>query len=102
MNWSWTTRVRLLSHDMPISQNLRFIATVPKDAELDHPAGAALLRRLSSELAKAGWSTDEIDNWRDCGWSVGCRRNDSQLEIVVSQIEGGQWMLQVSPRNVPG
>jgi len=87
---------------MPTSQNLRFTATVPKDAEFDHPAGASLMRRLSSELAAAGWSTDEMDNWRDCGWSVGCRRGASALEVVVSQIEDGRWMLQVSPRRVPG
>ncbi len=60
------------------------------------------MRRLSAELAAAGWSTDEMDNWRDCGWSVGCRRATSELEVVVSQIEDGQWMLQVSPRRVPG
>ena len=87
---------------MPTSQNLRFTATVPKDAEFEHPAGAALMRRLSSELADAGWSTDEMDSWRDCGWSVGCGRRASELEVVVSQIESGEWMLQVAPRHVPG
>lgn len=60
------------------------------------------MRRLSVELSTAGWSTDEMDNWRDCGWSVSCRRGASDLEVVVSQIEDGQWMLQVSPRRVPG
>src|SRR5262245_6287162 len=87
---------------MPISQNLRFKATVPKDAEFDHPAGAALMRRVSAELAAAGWSTDGMDNWRDCGWSVGCRRGASELEVVVSQIQDGQWMLQISPQRRPG
>jgi len=94
--------VRPLDHAMPTSQNLRFAATVPKDAEFDHPAGAALMRRLSSELAAAGWSTDEMDNWRECGWSVLCRRGSSALEVVVSQIQDGQWMLQVSPQRSPG
>jgi hypothetical protein len=87
---------------MPISQNLKFTATVQKDAEFDHPPGAALMRRLAGELATAGWSTDEMDNWRDCGWSVGCRRGSSELEVVVSQIQDGQWMLQVSPQRRPG
>jgi hypothetical protein len=87
---------------MPTSQNLRFTANIPKDAEFDHPAGAALMRRLSAELAAAGWSTEEMDNWRDSGWSVGCRRGISELEVVVSQIEAGQWILKVSPRRVPG
>ena len=87
---------------MPTSQNLRFTATAPVDSEFDHPAGAALMRRLSSELAAAGWSTEEMDNWRDCGWSVICRRASSELEVAVSQIQGDEWMLQVSPRRVPG
>jgi hypothetical protein len=87
---------------MPISQNLRFTATVQKDAEFEHPPGAALMRSLASELSKVGWSTDEMDNWRDSGWSVGCRRAASELEVVVAQIEDGEWMLQVSPQSRPG
>ena len=27
-----------------------------------------------------------MDNWRDSGWSVGCRRETLELEVVVSQI----------------
>ncbi|MES2466480.1 MAG: hypothetical protein V4675_04200 [Verrucomicrobiota bacterium] len=87
---------------MPVSQNLKFNAAVQKDAEYDYPPGAALMRRLAAELAKAGWHTDEMDNWRDCGWSVGCGRGSSKLEVVVSQVQDGQWMLQVSPKRSPG
>ena len=87
---------------MPISQNLRFTATVQKDAEFENPPGALLMRRLASELTAAGWSTDEFDNWRDCGWSILCRQDSSSLEVVVSQIRDGHWMLQVSPQRRPG
>jgi len=87
---------------MPTSQNLRFAATVPKDDEFDHPTGAALMRRLSAELAVAGWRTEEMDNWRDCGWSVACRRGTSELNVVISEIPNGEWMLQISPCHVPG
>src|SRR5207302_6463008 len=87
---------------MPISQNLRFTATVPKDREFEHPAGALLMRRLSAELVAAGWSTGDMDNWRDCGWSVVCRRASSEFEVVASWVDRGYWMLQVSPRRVPG
>lgn len=89
-------------HAMPISQNLLFVASVPKDTEFDHPPGAALVRRLASGLTAAGWSTYEMGNWRDCGWSVACRRGSSELEVVVSQIQDAQWMLQVGPKRSPG
>jgi hypothetical protein len=87
---------------MPISQNLRFTTVVPVDSEFQHPLGASLMRGLSGELAAAGWNTDEMDNWRDCGWSVVCRGASSELEVVISWVEPGYWMLQVSPRRAPG
>lgn len=87
---------------MPISQNLRFAATVPTDAEFDHPPGAALMRRLASELAAADWNPSEMENWRDCGWSLVCRRGSSELEVSMAENPGGEWMLQVSPHRVPG
>jgi hypothetical protein len=87
---------------MPVSQNLRFAASPAENPEFDHPLGASLMRELSAELTEDGWDTDEMENWRDCGWFVGCRRGASELEVVVSQIEDGQWMLQVSPRHIPG
>jgi hypothetical protein len=87
---------------MPISQNLLFTATVQKDPEFDHPPGAFLIRRLASELTKAGWNSGQMDNWRDCGWSVRCGKGTSDLEVIISQIQDGNWILQVSPHRVPG
>jgi hypothetical protein len=87
---------------MPISQNLRFTATVPKGPQFEHPAGALLMRRLSPELAAAAWNPNEMDNWRDCGWSRVCRRASSELEVVVNWVDRSYWMLQVSPRRRPG
>lgn len=88
---------------MPIFQNLCFTATVPNDTEFEHPPGAFLMRRLSDELTLAGWRTDEMDNWRDCGWSAVCHRNSSEFEVVVcSSARHGNWILQVTPRRVPG
>ena len=37
------------------------------------------MRRLSAQLSTAGWHTDEMENWRDCGWSISCTRGSSQL-----------------------
>src|SRR5688572_2188505 len=87
---------------MPISQNLRFTAAVPADAEFDDPPGAALIRRLSADLARAGWQCGDFDNWRDCGWSVVCRRACAEIEVVVAQIPDDAWMLQISPYYMPG
>ena len=87
---------------MPISLNLMFIATGHKDLDPDQPPGAALLRSLSAGLARSGWSTDELDNWRDSGWSIKCRRSSSELEVVLGQVENGEWLLQVNPYRVPG
>jgi len=86
---------------MPISQNLRFTATVPKDSEFEHPAGALLMRSLSAELTTSGWSAGQLDNWRDSGWLVVCRRGSSELKVVLSWVDRGYWMLQVSPRRSP-
>jgi len=87
---------------MPICQNLRFTASVPKDTEFERPPGALLMRRLSRELSAAGWSTDEMDNWRDSGWSLTCRRGSADLEALLSWVERGYWMLQISPTRAPG
>ncbi len=43
-----------------------------------------------------------MDNWRDCGWLVVCRRGSFELTVAVSQIQEGQWMVQVSPQHSPG
>ena len=87
---------------MATSQNLRFAATVPSDAEFDHPPGATLMRRLSAQLSKVGWHTDEMGNWRDCGWSISCTRGSSQLEVILTQVQNGEWLLQIVPHRVPG
>ncbi|HVA51229.1 MAG TPA: hypothetical protein VNH11_33110 [Pirellulales bacterium] len=85
-----------------ISQNVRFHAVVPDDVEFNHPAGAALIRRLSTDIASSGWVVDEFDNWRDCGWSVICRRGTSVLDVSVAQIQTNEWMLQVNAHRIPG
>jgi hypothetical protein len=87
---------------VPVAQNLRFLAVVPEDAEFPHPAGAALMRRLSAELTAAGWHSDEMENWRDSGWSVVCRRSSSELAVVLIWVRRGYWLLQVKANHAPG
>ncbi|GEM_PF-2005289 len=88
--------------NMPISQNVVFSGRAKPDNEFDHPAGASIARNLKSQLRKEGWITGEIDNWRDCGWSIECIRDDARLQIAFCQMEEGKWMMQISPVFVPG
>ena len=60
------------------------------------------MRRLSAELSTAGWLTNEMNNWRDCGWSNLCSRGAGQLQIALSHIHNEEWMIQVVPHRVPG
>jgi hypothetical protein len=87
---------------MPLSQNLLFEANSPADPEFEHPAGAALMRTLSTDLRSNDWTVGEMENWRDSGWSVTCQRGQTKVEVVLSQISNGTWMLQVAPTDVPG
>lgn len=87
---------------MANSQNLRFYAFFPADSEDNGPPGAALMRKISAHLADKLWTVDEMVNWRDCGWSIICRTTYSTLEIVLSEVRSGEWMLQISPFDVPG
>ena len=87
---------------MPVSQNVRFLGQAPKDGEYDHPEGAAIARRLESELNGLGWTTKPINNWRDCGWSVACSKDGEEMQIALTRIKHAEWMLQVAPMSVPG
>lgn len=88
---------------MSTSQNCAFSARPEKDAEFEHPAGAMLARLVGRELKAAGWATSAIENWRDCGWSVDCEREEKKLEVVVAALpDDGRWMLQIAPRSVAG
>lgn len=88
---------------MSTSQNCVFTATPAKDIEFEHPPGATLARFVGRELNTSGWSTSDIENWRDCGWSVGCGRAEKKLEIVLAPLPNDdRWMLQVAPKSVAG
>ena len=87
---------------MPISQNVIFSGKAKPDKEFEHPAGASIARNLKSQLEKEGWIAGEIDNWRDYGWSLECSLSDARMQISLSQMEEGKWMMQISPASVPG
>jgi hypothetical protein len=87
---------------MSMSQNLRFEAIIRSDDEFGHQPGAGLMQDLLSVLSNDGWSADEMENWRNSGWSTRCRRSSAEMEMVLVQIETGQWLLQISAWSRPG
>lgn len=87
---------------MPRSQNAIFRGTADPDAEFDRPAGVSIIRLPGSKLPAAGWTVDEFDNWRDCGWLLPCSRNDQCLDLVVASYDGADsWMLQIAASRSP-
>lgn len=87
---------------MAISQNLVFKGEARSDDQFDHPPGAAIARFLETNLRDAGWQVCNFDNWRDCGWSLRCSRQDAELQVAFAEMDNSQWMLQVAPLRVPG
>lgn len=87
---------------MSLSQNARFSGTATPDEEFEHPAGASIARLLHGALQESKWSVTDFDNWRDCGWSLDCTHDNTRLQVAFSQMEEGQWMLQVAPASNPG
>jgi hypothetical protein len=88
--------------NMPISQNAQFTGEADKDREYEHPKGASIARAIKSILDKNKWMTKEIDNWRDCGWSIECSRANDRLEIAIADNTDNNWMLQIAPFYTPG
>ena len=87
---------------MSVSQNAVFTGAAPDDPELDHPPGAGLARMLSAAIAAGGWGVDELDDWRDSGWQVRCRRGGADVDVVVAAAREGEWFLQIAPHDAPG
>jgi len=86
---------------MALSQNARFSGIAHPDDEFEHPAGASIARMLHARLQDTKWIVAEFDNWRDCGWSLDCSVDSTRLQIAFSQMEEGEWMLQVAPTSNP-
>lgn len=82
-----------------------FVASFPKDAEFDHPAGASFARELESGLRARSFDVEEFENWRDCGWVVYVTVGKKLFEVYFAEYgEKNQpgWLLAVAPLNQPG
>jgi len=75
---------------------------MPKSANNNVRSGETLLRALAVNLATAGWTTNELEDWRDCGWIVTGKRDAAKIDVIVSEIKLGDWMLQVAPHHGRG
>jgi len=86
---------------MPISLNATFAGDAPTDPEFEHPKGASIARLVREAVGPEGWVADELDNWRDVGWSFICSRGQAKLEFVISLMRQNDWIVQVAPLAVP-
>lgn len=88
---------------MTASQTVLFVGASPPDDEYEDPPGVGIARLIERSLRERGYSPDEIDNWRDCGWSVQLAIGDGRFEIALAATtEPDLWMLQIASTNEPG
>ena len=83
------------------SQNAIFASPAPPGPRVIEPPGEFIAVKLQSDVSARGWSTGEVDNWRDAGWSFPCRRGTSALEVIVTA-DDPRWFLQIVPIYLPG
>jgi hypothetical protein len=84
-------------------QNAHFVGHAPIDEEDPHPPGGSITRLLQKELTERGWKIFGLDIWRDCGWTLRCRRQGAEHEVLVASVgDGSAWILSVYPFYVPG
>ena len=88
-------------HDM-ISQNVAFAGEEPPHDDDDWALGHSLVIRLRDALVAGGWEVSEPDGWRGSGWSLDCSLAGETLVIRLGSANGGEWMLQIVPRELPG
>ncbi|MEM9159584.1 MAG: hypothetical protein AAGB46_11085 [Verrucomicrobiota bacterium] len=84
------------------SLNARFQKEFPVDQEFPHPRGFQLARKLQSHLGADEWVIDEIETWRDSGWSLTSQAKRREIRISFSSTEQYEWILQISPQDSHG
>ena len=57
-----------------------------------------LIRALSARLNALSWVVSDIECWRDGGWVVFCKRGNAEMQIVLTPVREGDWVLQIAPK----
>ena len=88
---------------MTRSQNATFTGDEPESIG-ERIRGATIANALSKSLSELGWSLSGIDDWRDAGHLISVARNDTLLDVVLTQFhgDGRRWILQIAASNDPG
>ena len=89
------------------SLNLQFDTPLARAGERDVDPGEAIAGSLREGVRASGWEVGQVEDWRDGGRVLDCRRpadaeTDAVLQVVLAATAPGSWMLQVAPRDVPG
>ena len=87
---------------MSYSQNLTFVGDEPGEPDPHAPRGERIAEFLHAAVRDAGRTVDEVDNWRDAGWSFVCTHDGAKIEVAVSSVEDSTWLLQLAPASAPG
>jgi hypothetical protein len=70
-----------------LSQNVLFVADLGFINQSAHPPGKTLAIHLADRFRKDGFATCDVENWRDCGWSIEVTAGDAHLQIALSPVE---------------
>lgn len=65
---------------------LTFKTTFPESSEYDHPRGWSICKFLETELSRAKFNVQSLDNYRDIGWSIDCYINSKRLFVIVGYL----------------
>lgn len=86
---------------MAISQNLIFEGSCESNSEFEHPKGYSLAQLLAQRIGMNSWQSQDPEGWRGVGWSIRCSLAQKDIEVVLSEFQDNQWMLQIAPSTVP-
>lgn len=88
---------------MPRSQNATLFGPEP-ESEGERIRGETIANHLSRYFAQHGWQPDELECWRDAGFTFSMKRDGNVLQFIIAPYHGktDYWILQIAPSRLPG